>query len=325
MKKTKPVLILLTKLLISAGLLGFFFSRLHFERFRQTLVSADLSYIALALVVYLVTQIASAGRWSVLTRPLGFEVPFRALASYYLIGMFFNLFAPSTVGGDVSRIYYLARDGDSRRDKGWGGSTLHAAVSVFMDRALGMIVLVWLGAVGLVLSAHYAVPLAVRLLTFALALGFVIAGLLVPVLRRVLPADGHPMVVKLRVALRSYRAHWRVVPQAILISFVIHLIQAWIHLILGRAIQIEIPFSYCIILYPLVGTFSALPISLNGLGLREGGYLFLLGVIGIGSEKGIAFGLILLLVVAVDSLLGGLVFLLKKSPKSSAMVAETKS
>ena len=324
MKKAKPVLILLMKLLISAGLLGYFLTRIHIERFVNTFASADVSYVVLILVVYLLSQLVSAVRWMVLARPLGFKTSFKVLVHYYLIGMFFNLFAPSTVGGDISRVYYLSRDDANHSQKTMASSTMPAAVSVFIDRAIGMVVLVWLGAVGLFFFPGYAVPPVVRALTYALALGFIIGGLLLPVLRHVLPQDGHPMVVKLRVALRSYRAHWRAIPQAILLSFVIHLIQAWIHLILGRAIHIEIPFSYCIILYPLVGTFSALPISLNGLGLREGGYLFLLQVIGINSEKGVAFGLLLFLTVAADSLIGGLLFLLKNSPKPSAAVAQSK-
>jgi glycosyltransferase 2 family protein len=323
MKKAKPALVLLMKVLVSVGLLVFFFTRIHIERFFHTFASADFSYIALALVVYFLSQFLSTLRWEILARPLGFKKPFMVFLKFYLIGMFFNLFAPGTVGGDVSRIYYLARDEQGEREKNWGSGTLNAAVSVFVDRLIGMMVLVWLGALGLILFPEYAVPSAVRLLTFALALGFVVGGLLVPVLRRILPEVGYSIVVKLRVALRSYRAHWQAIPQAIALSFVIHLIQAWIHLLIGRAIHIEIPFSYCIILYPLVGTFAAIPISLNGLGLREGGYLFLLAVIGINSEKAIAFGVLLFLAVAADSLIGGIVFLLKKSPKPSVVVADT--
>jgi hypothetical protein len=51
---------------------------------------------------------------------------------------------------------------------------------------------------------------------------------------------------------------------------VLHLIQAWLHVMMGKALQIDVPFSFSIILLPVVGTFAALPISLNGLGLREG-------------------------------------------------------
>ena len=199
---------------------------------------------------------------------------------------------------------------------------MHAVISVFADRAIGMVVLIWVGTTALALFPEYAVPPALRLLALVLALGFAVAALLLPLLGRVLPTDGHPVVVKLRLALRSYRAHGRAIPQAILLSLVIHMIQSWIHLILGRALQIDIPFSYCLIIYPLVGVFSALPISLNGIGLREGGYLFMLGIIGITSEKGIAFGLLLFLIVAVDNLLGGIVFLLKRSPKPAAMMTE---
>ena len=318
MKKAKPAVILIVKLLVSAGLLAYLLSRIHVERFWGTLASADFSYIAIALVVYLATQMISALRWAVLARPMGFAIPFKEIVVYYLIGMFFNLFAPGTVGGDVSRIYYLARDGDQRAPHGWASSTLPAAVSVFIDRAVGMIVLVWLGAIGLALFPRYGVPLVVRYVTFALALSFVAVGLCVPLLRRVLPDDGHPLVVKLRLALRSYRTRWRVIPQAMLLSLVIHLIQAWMHAVLGRAIGIDIPFSFCIILYPLVGTFAAIPISLNGIGLREGGYLVLLGVIGVNSTQGVAFGLLLFAVVVLDSLTGGLAFLLKKGPRPSA-------
>ena len=320
MKKTKPVLILLMKLLVSAGLLAFFFSRIHVERFLNTLAAADFYYVAAALLVYLVSQGVSIVRWTLLVRPLGFRTPFKDLVFYYLIGMFFNLFAPGTVGGDVSRVYYLARDDDRVQAEGWSVTTVRAAISVFMDRTIGMLVLIWLGAAGLLLFPGYAVPPALRSFTYLLALGLVLAGLLVPVFRRLLPADGHSFVVKLRLALRSYRAHWRAVIQAILLSLVIHLIQAWMHVVMGRALGIDIPLSYCIIVYPLVGAFSALPISLSGIGLREGGYLFLLGIIGIPSEKGIAFGLLLFVIVAIDSLLGGILFLLRRNAKPSEVL-----
>jgi glycosyltransferase 2 family protein len=313
MSKTKPVLIFLIKLLVSTGLIVFFLTQIHIERFLGTLLSAKFSYIALALVVYLLSQVLSAGRWMVLARPLGFKNPFKEFVIHYLIGMFFNLFAPGTVGGDVSRVYYLARNEKTRWDKvGWAVSTVPAAVSVFMDRAVGMTALVWLGAIGLVLFPEYPIPSPIRSLTFALAVGLVVGSAAVPLLRRFLPEDGHPIVVKLRLALRAYHSQWSVIPKAMVLSFLLHLIQAWIHVLLGWALQIEIPFSYSIILYPLVGTFAAIPISLNGIGLREGGYLFLLGLIGVNAEKGVAFGLLLFLVVAVDSLIGGVLFLMNR-------------
>lgn len=318
MKKTKPVLIFLLKLLVSAGLIAYFLSRIHIERFLQTFRSANFSYIALALGVYLVTQCVSAVRWTVLSRPLGIKTPFQDLVQYYLIGMFFNLFAPSTVGGDVTRIYYLVKDEEAHA-QGRPVTTVHAAMSVLMDRAIGMVVLVWIGALALLLFPYYAVPHTIRTVTFLLALGLLAGVALAPALRRFLPEDGHQLAVKLRLALRSYRLHWRALMAAGMLSLVVHLIQAWMHTVMARALGLELPFSFCLIVYPLVGTFSAIPISLNGLGLREGGYIFLLAVVGIGTEQAIAFGILLFLIVALDSLLGGLLFLFQQMPRPNAV------
>jgi glycosyltransferase 2 family protein len=323
MKKFKPAVILLIKLLVSGGLIAYILTRIHIERSFHALVSAKLSFIVLALVVYLFAQAVSAVRWTVLVRPLGIETPFRDLVSYYLIGMFFNLFAPGTVGGDVSRVYYLVKD-QQRDDQGRTVPTVRAAMSVLMDRAIGMVVLVWMGAAGLMLFPSYPVPTAIRSLTLMLALGFAICTVLIPVLRRALPEDGNSTIVKLRLVLRSYRTHWHAIAVGILLSLIVHLVQAWMHLVMGRALNLAIPFSFCLIVYPLVGTFAAIPISLNGLGLREGGYIFLLGIIGIDSENGIAFGLLLFLIVATDSLIGGIIFLLKKTPRPSANAAEAR-
>ena len=314
MKRAKPILFFCIKLAVSGGLIAYFLTRIHIERFVHTFASADYSYIGLALVVYLCAQVISALRWFTLVRPLGIETPFKDVLRYYLIGMFFNLFAPGTVGGDVSRVYYLVQD-EQAHANGRSVTTVHATISVLMDRAIGMVVLVWLGAAGLLLFPDYAVPHTVRIVALLFALGLIIAALLTPLLRRFLPEDGHQLVVKLRLALRSYRTQWRALTDATFLSVLVHLIQAGMHVLMGRALGLDVPFSFCIIVYPLVGTFSAIPISLNGLGLREGGYLYLLAVIGIGSEKGVAFGLLLFLIVALDSLIGGVLFLLQRQPR----------
>jgi glycosyltransferase 2 family protein len=314
MSKAKPILIFLLKLGVSAGLIGYFLSRIHIERFLEILAAARFSYIAVALAVYLMAQGVSALRWATLARPLGIKTPFRDLIQYYLIGMFFNLFAPSTVGGDVTRVYYLVKDEEAEA-KGRAVTTVHAAMSVLMDRAIGMMVLVWLGAAGLLLFPGYAVPQTVRSTTFLLAAGLLLGALLTPVLRRFLPEDGHQLAVKLRLALRSYRMHWQALLAAAALSLAVHLVQAWMHTVMARALGLELPFSFSLIVYPLVGTFAAIPVSLNGLGLREGGYVFLLAVIGIGTEQSIAFGILLFLIVALDSLIGGLLFLLQQIPK----------
>jgi uncharacterized membrane protein YbhN (UPF0104 family) len=283
--KAKAVAFFAFKLLVSGGLLAFFLTQIHIERFVGTLLSANFSFIAVALVVYLGSQAISATRWTVLVRPLGIGARFRDIVCYYLIGMFFNLFAPGTVGGDVTRIYYLMRDPSHATDAR-AAAAMRAAISVFMDRAIGMVVLIWLGAAGLILFPGYPVPGPIKTVTFSVALALIAAAALLPIIARYLPEVENSAWVKLRLAFRSYRSHRSAILQGLLLSLLVHLIQAWMHVLMGRALNLAIPFSFALIVYPLVGTFAAIPISLNGIGLREGGYVVLLSVIGLSAENG---------------------------------------
>ncbi|HEX6767835.1 MAG TPA: lysylphosphatidylglycerol synthase transmembrane domain-containing protein, partial [Candidatus Binatia bacterium] len=124
MKNSKATLILVVKLVVSAGLLAFFLSKIDFGQFWSTLRRADLGYVSVALLAYLVGQVISAIRWTVLSRPLGFHMGLSGMTVYYFIGMFFNLFAPGTVGGDLSKIFYLTREGQKSEAESWGGATL---------------------------------------------------------------------------------------------------------------------------------------------------------------------------------------------------------
>src|SRR5689334_10398246 len=152
----KQSLMVLLKGVISLGLLAFFLSRLDFFHFIGVLSNAKFSYIALCLGIYLIGQLLSSIRWALLARTVGFQNPLKDFALYYLIGMFFSLFTPSTVGGDVGRVFYVSREGANRR-RG-AGATAFATISVLADRAIGMAVLVWIGAVSLLLFPGYHLP-----------------------------------------------------------------------------------------------------------------------------------------------------------------------
>jgi uncharacterized membrane protein YbhN (UPF0104 family) len=113
-----------------------------------------------------------------------------------------------------------------------------------------------------------------------------------------------------------------VVLYAILLSSVVHFMQSAMHVLLSHALGFDMPWSYGLILYPLVGLFSALPLSVNGIGLRENGFLFLLRHIGVSSEKAVAFGLLWFLVVALDSIIGGVVYILRRKRRPAEAVRE---
>jgi uncharacterized membrane protein YbhN (UPF0104 family) len=309
------------KLLVSLGLLVFFLSRIDFSQFVRVVTSADLFYLGLILVAYAAGQVVSCVRWIVLAYPLGFHFSFTEYLSFYFIGMFFNLFAPSTIGGDASRVFYLTR-GSKAGKESWGRQATHALVAVLTDRIVGMAVMVWVAAFALVLFPQYPVPDVVRYATFGLSLAFFGSWFFLPLLNRMLRWLGYSAGEYLRLSLETYWGRQQIILNAVLLSVIVHLNQGAMQFYLAKAVGLEIPWSYGFILYPLVGIFSALPISFNGIGLREGGYLFLLTQIGVSSEKAIAVGLLWFLVIVLDSLIGGVLYVARRSGAASENPAQ---
>src|SRR3989304_103131 len=316
---SRSTLTFLLKAVVSLGLLFFLFAEVRGAQLRRVLSSAHLSYLAVALLGYFSGQIICSLRWALLARPLGFTNPFKDFVIFYFLGMLFNLFAPSPLGGDIGRVFYLARGESEERAKGWNGSTGSALVSVIADRFIGFAVLAWIGAAALVVFSTYTLVPIIRYLTFALAAGFLFSWMLLPLFKRFLHRKKFLKGEKLLLGLEAYASNRQIIVQAIALSLIAHLIQAWMQILLGQALDVEIPWSYALIIYPLVGTFSALPISLNGIGLREGGYLFSLRQVGVSPEKAIAFGILWFAIIVLDSLVGGVVFIAKKSPKPSVL------
>ncbi|HWP60497.1 MAG TPA: lysylphosphatidylglycerol synthase transmembrane domain-containing protein [Candidatus Acidoferrales bacterium] len=297
---------MLIKLSLSLILLGFLLSQIDFPQLLGVLAAADPFYLGVILVGYIIGQVVSCFRWTLLAEPLGFKFIFKDYLAFYFIGMFFNLFAPSTVGGDASRVFYLAYAAPGEPQ--WGRRATCAVISVLMDRIVGMAAMVWMAAAALAAFPFYPIPAVIHYIIFALALAFVLAWLFLPLLNRVLERAGFAVAGHLRLSLEAYWSRQKTIANTLLLSLAIHAIQALLHLMLARGIGVDMPASYGFLLYPLAGIFSALPLSLNGIGLRENAYLFLLTLIGIRPEKAVAFGLLWFLMVVLDSLIGGVVY-----------------
>jgi len=126
----KKAVLTLLKVVVSLGILAYIFKKVvDIRQLWAMLIQAKLLYVAAAIAVYFLVQGLSAYRWYLLLKPQGIEVRFSKILSFYLLGMYFNFFLPSAIGGDVFKIYYLNKE----------TNRLSASTaSVFFDRDIGM-------------------------------------------------------------------------------------------------------------------------------------------------------------------------------------------
>jgi uncharacterized membrane protein YbhN (UPF0104 family) len=280
--------------------------RVDWAELARAFAGLDLRLWLLAAGCYLLAQGVSSLRWQLLADALGHDCPWHRYLAYYFLGLFFNLVLPTSVGGDVVRAWYLGRE---------KGQKVSAFLSVFADRASGLMVLIALACVA---ASCSPVPLPPWLSTTVIALGAgTLLGLaclpLLPRLER-LPRIGSHLVEGSRIYLRRPR----LLVLVALLSLAVQVINVVLVWLIGKALRLPVPLIYYGVLMPLVTLLTLLPISLNGMGLRELGTVVLLAPLGVDSAHAVTLSVLQFAAFGAVSLLGGGVYLLGRFPRLAA-------
>ncbi|MBI3766901.1 MAG: flippase-like domain-containing protein [Deltaproteobacteria bacterium] len=290
----------LLQLAVSALAIWLIARRVDLRESARVVATARHDAVLGALILYALGQVMSAYRWRLIGLSVGLVDSFANYVRYYFIGMFFIFFGPSTLGGDLVRSLYLAER---------VGSRARAFNSVLFDRLSGVVVLVAVGASAFLLFPGYDLPRPLFYATVAFGGGLFLAWWLAPVLVGVLLPPEHRVRRFVEHDLGPFWRNRRMLVGAAVVSLAIHFLQIVTQFVVARALGLDVPFTYICIFHPLVSALSSIPITLSGIGLREGGYLWFLQRIGIAQANAIAFGVLWLVVLVASSLLGGGVFL----------------
>lgn len=284
--------LLIARIVASAGMLAILLPRLDFSNIWPRRELSSLSWATLALVGTLGGFILSSWRWQRVLGALELPSPIQPLVGHVFAGQFVSNFLPSTVGGDVLRVSRLSAT---------NGQPAESFASVVLERLTGFLILPFL-----TLTALLGNPSLLRLgLATRLAVGLSIATLVALVVilsivgsRRLGArlADKPRWTAPLRAVhdglarMRRHPAEAGSVLLAALAYQITVLIAAWAA---GHALGLELGWSAVMAFIPVVAIAQVLPISLNGIGLREGALVLLLSPLGIPHGQAVAFGLLL--------------------------------
>lgn len=270
--------------------------------------------VALASLLLLLGQVVAALRWKTVW---GAGSPsWMYLSRLYLIGGFFSLFLPTSVGGDAVRAAAAAQA------SGRPGAVL---ASVLLDRLLGTVALMVYGIAGLLLAPAFAgrlmeaaqVRSSSRSLLLVAVVGLLLLGGLLLLARRsvrlrAIIADGVAAVLQLGQTPSA-------LVLALSLAFAVQGIYLLLWLVLGMAVALPLPAATLLVTVPIVTAATMLPITLNGLGVREAAWLVLLKGSGVPDGQIVSFSLLYLGANLIVGITGGLIFMAKgTAPPSEA-------
>jgi uncharacterized membrane protein YbhN (UPF0104 family) len=98
------------------------------------------------------------------------------------------------------------------------------------------------------------------------------------------------------------------------LSFLLQSLVILVNVFNGVALGLDVPVAFYFILIPLIAVATMIPVSLNGLGVREGAFVFFLSQVGVPQDQALSLALLWLGVLIASSLIGGLVWLATPAP-----------
>jgi hypothetical protein len=298
------------KLAVSASLLTLLFWRVDRAAFLRSLQTLPLSVLLGCAALYILGYLISIVRWRGLLLAEGIRLPITRLGLVYFEGAFFNLFLPTVIGGDLVRAYFI-----HKMTKGHDA----ALASILVDRVVGFAALMGIAVTALAL-AHGTLqdPLvALAVLTvavlFACGLAALLHGGLLRWISGLLRAAGlaraHAKLQGFVDAVRRYRLRRWALLQALVLSGLIQVIVIVTYYVIGVGVNVGVPLPYYFVFVPLITTLAMLPISVAGLGVREGGVVFLFSKVGVDTATALGMSFAWFSLTIIVSGLGGLAFL----------------
>jgi uncharacterized protein (TIRG00374 family) len=310
------------KVAITAALYAAVFYWTDIGKIWARLQTVRPEWVALGVLAYAGGQWLSAWRWWLLLRPVRLDVPYLRMVAFYFIGMFFNIFLPTIVGGDAVKAILLTRE---------TGAPARSTMSVFMERNVGLLALLSIATV----AAFFAPPIEVKgfnllQLTLIVFAAFIAANIvlavrpayrLVDYLVALTPLSRiRSRAASLYEALVPYREpRWRgLVAAAVVQSFLFQAIVILVVFLNANALDLRLPLPALAVFVPLISLAGMLPISVNGLGIREALYLLLFGRIGVPADAAVLMAFLYFAVTFAASLPGGIVYALQRGPRNGS-------
>lgn len=275
----------------------------------RTAASAELSWIAVAVVLVVLDRTVNAYRWVVLLQALtpGSRPALTAVIRIFFVSSFIGNFLPS-IGGDVYRAYQLAR---------LGVRSGEAAASVLMDRLVGVLSMVIVAAVALLFLRRFDLPgvvpalvVVTALCTMAAAVVFSarVAAWMVAMVQLVQVRRAQSAAQTLMDAIRRYARHHGALAGVLALSVAVQLLRVLQAYCLGRALDLTLPMIVYFGFIPVITLVMQLPVTVAGLGTTQYAFEWMFSRAGVPSAVTFALSILFLALGTLGNLPGGVLY-----------------
>ena len=304
------------RIFVAVGLLGFLLYRVGLRGVMESFSGTVWWWVVLSILAFVVGIWLETTRWQTLLKEQAVRPPLRSLFKRIWIARFFSSILPGQTGGDLFRIF-----------GSWEMPVQKAAIasSVVFDRITSILGLLVLGAVAGFAQYDLARELGLGFVPVFAVVAASFLGLLVTTklpwkwLNRVktkVPGEGPRKLVGEFLDSSVVYVNRRSVVGGAFALGIFRLISALGAYFVFRALGTEVSLRSFLFIWLVIDTISMMPISVNGLGVREAAYVVLFSSLGIKEADVLAVAVLIRVMVTLLSAVGALLLLGSRKPKT---------
>lgn len=299
-------LLFLIKLGVTTAIFSIILWSVDWNSIFQTLQNANILLITIVLILVTLSVTISALKWKLILSIHDIYFNFNILHQWYFVAMFLNNLLPSTIGGDGYRIFKTLENPRSKSC---------AVIAILVERLTGLLALLLLGYLGGIISfiqrrddfSRFIILAGTACLIASVIVFYLFIHL--RILRRLVSHKQCPEKLKY---LLEYTEDYGKYPLRtigiILISFIFQIHSLFFYWLLIFAIGQKLSIFSLAVTMALTNLIALLPISINGLGLIEGSFMYFTSFYGLDNETALVTALILRALLIPIGLIGGLVY-----------------
>jgi glycosyltransferase 2 family protein len=311
--KNKKTIFLFLRILVSVLLIAYLFST-QFKNFHsiiEILKSSNKILLLLSLSTHIFGTWITAVRWKTLLDTQNVRLSTATLSVIVLIGLFFNNFLPTSIGGDVFRTYDVSKKAKIplsssasviliERFSGVVSASVYAVAALFLGFT----------AIG---NQSVIIPIVIFfVITLIIALIIIYPSMFG--LRKYLSRFEFMNKIKEKMSnayntLKSFKNNRMILLKVLFYSFLLQFAVILNWYLAALALGIDLGLTAFIFIVPVVSTIAMIPISVGGIGLRENSLVFIMVAMGVVSEKAALCSLLILFMLIIIGLVGGLVYI----------------
>lgn len=289
-KRLQPIL----RIAVSFLLIYFLLKKANLPVIYQTLKKVRVEFLGLAVLLHLAGDFLSSLQWQIVLFINQVKLSLKKLFPLYLIGAFFSSFLPTNIGGDVYKVHRLTA---------YRVKISQAFTSVLMARIMGLWSLIFLATLTFFWPANLAVSgLKTKLFLLILWGGIIFTFYLPWFVGRI------KFLSEVHNALTSYGREKKIFIISLLVSLIAQVLGIFYCAAIAFSLKLNLSLMQIAYFSSLTIIISALPVAINGLGIREWSYVLLFHKVGLSREAALSFSFLIISFLIVRSALGGLCY-----------------